>query len=75
MEHIVTAVLLGLMFASLMIFEPYAWLVRKYLNFKPFNCALCLSLWGSAAILVVTGAPVLPAFLAAFVTEFTVRAL
>lgn len=31
--------------AMMMNFEPLTALIDKYLDFKPFNCTLCLTFW------------------------------
>ena len=73
MEQLILALCIGLAFAGLFVFEPWNYLVGKYLDFKPFNCALCMSLWGSILLMVIIGVPVHLAFISAFTTEFTLR--
>jgi hypothetical protein len=65
----------ALMFAYLFVFEPYNELVEKYLNFKPFNCVLCLSFWVSTGFFFVIGINVIYAIFTAIIAEFTYRKL
>lgn len=66
---------LAFMFAYLFVFEPYGDLIDNYLNFKPFNCVLCLSFWGSSLIFYLIGMNVLYAIFTALIAEFTYRKL
>lgn len=63
----------GLFFTGLFVFEPYIRLYTKYLDFKPFNCVLCLSLWGGALIFLFMGREPQYAIISAFIAEFTYR--
>ena len=73
MEQLILAFSIGLAFAGLFVFEPWNYLVSKYLDFKPFNCALCFALWGSILLMVCLDVPVYYAFISAFTAEFTLR--
>jgi hypothetical protein len=66
---------LGFLFAYLFVFEPYAWLMENYLQFKPFNCVLCLSFWSSMVIFALLGHNPLHAIYVAIIAELTYRKL
>jgi len=74
-NEIVFAFSVGLASAMLFVFEPYNWLMGKVLNFKPFNCVLCLSWYISAAALYALDMNLIFTFLSAFVGEFAYRKL
>lgn len=65
----------ALMFSYLFVFEPYTDLIDNYLNFKPFNCVLCLSFWVSTGFFWVIGINVIYAIFTALIAEFTYRKL
>lgn len=74
-NDIVFSFCLGLAFAMFFVFEPYNRLMGEYLNFKPFNCVLCLTWWGSAVILYLLDINAILAFFCSFVAEFSYRKL
>jgi hypothetical protein len=71
----ITVVGTGLMFAYLFAFEPYTELVDQYLNFKPFNCVLCMAFWCSTVFFWVLGINVIYGIFSALIAEFTYRKL
>lgn len=70
---IVSAV--GFLFAYLFVFEPYAWLMERFLSFKPFNCVLCLSFWSGIIIFTLLDLNPLYAIYSALIAELTYRKL
>ena len=65
----------GLLFSFLFIFEPYGWVMERLLPFKPFNCVLCLSFWGSLILYTAIGENPLHAIFSAFIAELAYRKL
>lgn len=65
----------GLLFSFLFIFEPYGWVMERLLPFKPFNCVLCLSFWGSLILYTAMGENPLHAIFSAFIAELAYRKL
>lgn len=65
----------GFLFAYLFVFEPYAWVMERFLSFKPFNCVLCLSFWSSIIIFSAIGLNPLYGIYAALIAELTYRKL
>lgn len=74
-HHLLQTLSVGLFFTGLFVFEPYNRFVDRYLNFKPFNCVLCLSLWGSMLIFFLMGREPMYAIISAMVAELTYRQL
>lgn len=66
---------LGFLFSYLFIFEPYGWVMERFLSFKPFNCVLCLSFWGSLIIYSFIDLQPLYAIYTAIIAELTYRKL
>ena len=66
---------LGFLFSYLFIFEPYGWIMERFLSFKPFNCVLCLSFWGSLIIYSFIDLQPLYAIYTAIIAELTYRKL
>ena len=65
----------GFLFSYLFIFEPYGWVMERFLSFKPFNCVLCLSFWGSLILYAYLGMEPLYAIYSALIAELTYRKL
>lgn len=65
----------GFLFAYLFIFEPYGWVMERFLSFKPFNCVLCLSFWCSLIIFSIIGIEPLYAIYSSLIAELTYRKL
>jgi len=74
-ETWLTVIGTALMFAYLFVFEPYNELTEKYLNFRPFNCVLCLSFWASTIFFFAIGINVIYAIFTAIIAELTYRKL
>lgn len=66
---------LGFLFSYLFIFEPYAWVMERFLMFKPFNCVLCLSFWCSLMVYAYMDLNLLYAIYTALIAELTYRKL
>jgi hypothetical protein len=66
---------IGLMFAFLFVFQPYGWLMENVLNFKPFNCVLCLTFWSTLLLYSVIGLNPLFSIYSAFIAELSYRKL
>lgn len=66
---------LGFLFSYLFIFEPYGWVMERFLQFKPFNCVLCLSFWCSLIIYAYMEMNALYAIYTALIAELTYRKL
>lgn len=66
---------IGLMFAYLFVFEPYLYIIEKYLNFKPFSCVLCLSFWVCAIVYLIIGINLLYAIFSSLIAELVYRKL
>ena len=45
MELLIQIIGMASLMAMMMNFEPLTDLIDKWLNFKPFNCTLCLTFW------------------------------
>ena len=58
---------------GLFIFDPYMDFASKHLNFKPFNCVLCMTFWLTSVAFFFTGFPVLYSIISAVIAEFTYR--
>lgn len=65
----------GLLFSFLFVFQPYGWVMENLLPFKPFNCVLCLSFWGSLILYTAMGENPLHAIFSAFIAELAYRKL
>ena len=65
----------GFLFAYLFIFEPYGWMMERFLSFKPFNCVLCLSFWCGLIIYPLIGLNPLYAIYSSLIAELTYRKL
>ena len=65
----------GFLFAYLFVFEPYTWIMERYLPFKPFNCVLCFSFWSSIIIFSAVGLNPLYGIYSALIAELTYRKL
>ena len=66
---------IGLMFSFLFIFDLYGFIMERFLNFKPFNCVLCLTFWST--LILYTAIDVNPLFsiYSAFIAELSYRKL
>ena len=65
----------GFLFSYLFIFEPYGWVMERFLSFKPFNCVLCLSFWCSLLLYAYLDMEPLYAIYSALIAELTYRKL
>jgi len=74
-ETWLTVIGTALMFSYLFVFEPYSDLIDKYLNFKPFNCVLCLTFWASSIFFWAIDISVIYAIFSAVIAELTYRKL
>jgi hypothetical protein len=74
-ETWLTVIGTALMFSYLFVFEPYSDLIDKYLNFKPFNCVLCLTFWASSIFFWLIDISVIYAIFSAVIAELTYRKL
>lgn len=73
-EELMRVICIGLLFTGLFVFEPWNRFVEKYLDFKPFNCVLCFSLYGSFMLMLFCSElNPLYAIMSAFIAEFTYR--
>lgn len=73
-NELLQIIAIGLLFTGLFVFEPWNAFVEKYLNFKPFNCVLCFSLYGSFLLMLLcSDLNPLYAIISAFIAEFTFR--
>lgn len=64
----------GLLFSYLFVFEPYQWILDRF-PYKPLNCVLCLSFWGSLILYTAIGENPLHAIFSAFIAELAYRKL
>jgi hypothetical protein len=74
-ETWLTVIGTALMFSYLFVFEPYSDLIDKYLNFKPFNCVLCLTFWASSIFFWLIDISIIYAIFSAVIAELTYRKL
>jgi hypothetical protein len=74
-ETWLTVIGTAFMFSYLFVFEPYSDLIDKYLNFKPFNCVLCLTFWASSIFFWAIDISVIYAIFSAVIAELTYRKL
>lgn len=65
----------GFLFSYLFIFEPYGWVMERFLSFKPFNCVLCLSFWCGLIIYSLLEMNPLYAIYSSLIAELTYRKL
>lgn len=65
----------GFLFSYLFIFEPYGWIMERFLPFKPFNCVLCLTFWCTLILFVAIGVNPMYAIYSALIAELTYRKL
>lgn len=73
-NELLEIIAIGLLFTGLFVFEPWNALVERHLNFKPFNCVLCFSLYGSFLLMLFcSDLNPLYSIISAFVAEFTFR--
>lgn len=74
-ETWLTVIGTALMFSYLFVFEPYNDLIDKYLNFKPFNCVLCLTFWASTLFFWIIEINLIYAIFSAVIAELAYRKL
>lgn len=74
-ETWLTVIGTALMFSYLFVFEPYNELIDKYLNFKPFNCVLCLTFWASTLFFWIIEINLIYAIFSAIIAELAYRKL
>lgn len=74
-ETWLTVIGTALMFSYLFVFEPYNELIDKYLNFKPFNCVLCLTFWASTLFFWIIEINLIYAIFSAVIAELAYRKL
>lgn len=74
-ETWLTVIGTALMFSYLFVFEPYNDLIDKYLNFKPFNCVLCLTFWASTLFFWIIEINLIYAIFSAIIAELAYRKL
>lgn len=72
-ETWLTVIGTALMFSYLFVFEPYNELIDKYLNFKPFNCVLCLTFWASTLFFWIIEINLIYAIFSAIIAELAYR--
>jgi ABC-type transport system involved in multi-copper enzyme maturation permease subunit len=74
-ETWLTVIGTALMFSYLFVFEPYNDLIDRYLNFKPFNCVLCLTFWASTLFFWIIEINLIYAIFSAVIAELAYRKL
>lgn len=65
----------GFLFSYLFIFEPYGWIMERFLPFKPFNCVLCLTFWCTLILFVAINVNPMYSIYSALIAELTYRKL
>lgn len=65
----------GFLFSYLFIFEPYGFIMERFLSFKPFNCVLCLTFWCTLILFVAIGVNPMYSIYSALIAELTYRKL
>ena len=73
MSDILLIISTGLFGVGLFVFEPYINFVAAYLNYKPFNCVLCMTFWGATIIFYLIDFPVYYSIISGVVAELTYR--
>lgn len=74
-ELVLMILAMGLSGTLIFTFDPWLHIVDKYLNFKPFNCILCVTFWVSAITYFCLDINVIYAAISAYIAEFGIRIL
>lgn len=75
LNELLVVLSVSLAMAMLFVFEPYGFVMSRWLSFKPFNCVLCLTWYVSALVFYALDINMMYTFIASFIAEFAYRKL